>query len=129
MTSRAYPPPVYISKQWSQSTVPTTSSATVALPGEYTGIIWTQTITPGTTSLVYTPFANGLWQQVTVPGTTSEALNLLVGPGGLQQTTPTTTSSSIAPTLIITDVDGADVTNCIVEFINWPVPSLVLINA
>jgi outer membrane protein assembly factor BamB len=128
--SPVYPPHVYISRQWSQSTVPNTSSGTVALTGEYAGVTWAQTTTPGTISTVYTPApsttGNVLWQQVMVPDTTIDVSTLLVGPGGLQETTPTTTSESIVPTFIITDEDGAIVTNCIVEFINWPVSSLVI---
>ena len=58
------------SVQWSQTTVPTTTSATVALVGEYTGIQITPATIPTTSSKAYSPTDSftSSWTQITVPG-------------------------------------------------------------
>ena len=121
-TSASYTPAEYVSQTWTQSTVPTTLSSALTLAEEYSGIIWSQVTPPSTASTAYTPTVALLWSPTNVPGvaTAVSTISFWSGKGWSQTTVPTTTSHAITPPFSLVDEDGADITNCVVEFIDWP---------
>ena len=121
-TSSTYSPAEYASRSWSQSTTPTTASNAITLAEEYAGTSWSQATNPSTVSAVYTPAVSLLWSQTKVPSVTCAVSTIVFwsGKGWNQTTVPTTTSHAITPPFSLVDEDGVDVTNCVVEFIDWP---------
>jgi len=121
-TSASYTPAEYVSQTWTQSTVPSTLSSALTLAEEYSGIIWSQTTLPSTASTTYTPTVALLWSPTNVPGvaTAVSTISFWSGKGWSQTTVPSTTSRAITPPFSLVDEDGADITNCVVEFIDWP---------
>ena len=137
-----------VNAAWTETTVPTctTDATATVVPGTGFTEVVVPTCTTEATSKA-TASAISAYTLITTPTCTTDAtVTATVGVGSTEVTVPDCTTSAIAPTLDlqvtqtttpacdtvvitptlkITDVDGAIVTNCQVEFISFPNTSTI----